>query len=269
MTNSFSLQGLKPPYYIHCALSKVKLSEQPTRLLSRNEFIELHLTSLENNLGRENLIFPTFNFDFKATKEFRPETDGTWLGALPSYLIGKNGYYRSHTPFFSCVSPNFELIRKYINCSFYEPFAENSIVGDVYKADGSFILYGADIPAATIMHFANHIGGPPMWRYDKSFFGKVIFNSQIHEVEVKFHARPLGLGLEYNHEFIENLLTQAGVVKELAPNIRGISAQGYVDVISDLTNADGFPLLDDSSREKVIPKLNRLGRRFIIGDFED
>ena len=268
MTNKFQLKGFSPPYYFHCALSKVKLNDLGSERLSRSEFIEAHLLSIENKFGRENLIFPSFNFDFKETGEFCPQLDDTFVGALSNFLIGREGFHRSHTPFFSCISPNYELIKNYVNRSYYEPFSENSIFGDLYKTDGSIILYGTDVPAATFYHFISHFAGPPIFRYDKSFKGKVITESTIKDVEVTFHVRPLGMNLDYDWLKIEKLVRKAGAVVELAPNILGISARTYTEVIGDLDSREDFPLLDEPTRKKVITKYKQLGRRFELSDFE-
>ena len=124
MTNKFQLKGLNPPYFFHCALSKVKLTDLGSERLSRSEFIEAHLYSIENKFGRENLIFRSFSFNFKETGEFGPQIDDTFLDVLSNHLIGKEGFYRSHNPFFSCISPNCEFIKKYVNRSHYEPYSE-------------------------------------------------------------------------------------------------------------------------------------------------
>ena len=269
MTNNFQLKGLNPPYFFHCALSKVKLKNLDSERLSRSEFIEAHLHSIENIFGRENLIFPSFNFDFKETGEYRPQIDDTFVGALSNHLVGKEGFHRSHTPFFSCVSPNYELIMNHVNRSNYEPYSENSIFGDLYNSDGSIILYGTELPAATFYHFISHFAGPPIFRYDKSFQGKVITESNIKDVRVTFHVRPWGMNLDYDWLKIERIVQEAGAMVELAPNIVGISAKIYTEIIGSLDSRDDFPLLDEPTRKNVVTKYRQLGRRFEISDFEN
>ena len=268
MTKNFELKGVKPPYFFHCALSKVRLDDVGSEQLSRNEFIEAHLHSIENNFGRENLIFPSFNFDFKESGEFRPQSDDTFVGALSNHLIGKEGFHRSHTPFFSCISPNYELVKNYVNRSYYEPYSENSIFGDLYNSDGSIILYGTELPAATFYHFISHFAGPPIFRYDKSFQGRVITESTIKDVEVTFHVRPWGMNLDYDWQKIERIVQEAGAMVDLAPNIVGISARTYTEIIGYLDSRDDFSLLDEPTRENVVAKYKLLGRRFEISDFE-
>lgn len=265
------LKGLKPPYFFHCALSKVKLRERSGERITRNEFIESHLHSIEDNFGRENLIFPTYNFTFRDTGVFRPQSDDTFVGALSNYLVGRNGFHRSHTPFFSCISANYEFIHKFVNCRYYQPYSENSIFGDLYTHDGSIVWYGAEFNSLTITftHFVEHFVGPPIFRYDKSFQGQVITDSSIEDVEVQFHARPWGMDLGYDRPKIEKILRKAGAFLELAPNVHGVGARAYTDAIRDLINREDFPLLDEPSREKVMASYKQLGRRFIISDFEN
>ena len=268
MAHKLKLNGLKPPYFFHCALSKVKLDDLSGEQLTRSDFIEAHLHSIENIFGRENLIFPSFNFDFKETGEYRPQEDGTFVGALSNHLIGKDGFYRSHTPFFSCISPNRELIKNYVNCTHYHPFSEESVFGDLYHSHGSIILYGTDVPAATFYHFISHFAGPPIFRYDKRFKGKVITDSTVKDVEVTFHVRPLGLNLEYDWQKVERILKKAGALVKLAPNIIGISARFYTELIGILDSRDDFPLLDEPTRKIVAKNYSQLGRRFVLSDFE-
>ena len=268
MANKLKLKGLKPPYFFHCALSKVNLDNLSGERLTRSEFIEAHLHSIENKFGRENLIFPSFNFDFKETGEYRPQKDDTFVGALSNHLIGKDGFYRSHTPFFSCISPNREFIHNYVDCTHYQPFSEESVFGDLYHSDGSIILYGTDVPAATFYHFISHFAGPPIFRYDKRFQGKVITDSTVNDVEVTFHVRPLGLNLEYDWQKVERILKNAGALVNLAPNITGISARVYTETIGILDSREDFPLLDEPTRKIVKKKYAQLGRRFELSDFE-
>ena len=268
MTNNFQLKGLNPPYFFHCALSKVELINLGTERLSRTAFIEAHLHSIENKFGRENLIFPSFNFDFKETGEFRPQSDDTFVGALSNHLIGKEGFHRSHTPFFSCISPNNEFVKNYVNRSSYEPFSENSIFGDLYKSDGSIILYGVNFPELTFIHFIEHSKGPPKFRYDKSYQGQVITDSTIKDVEVTFHVRPLGMNFDYDWQEIERTAQNADAVVDLAPNVLGISAKSYAEIIGNLGSRDEFSLLDEPTRKQVAAKYEQLGRRFEISDFE-
>ena len=269
MTNQFQLKELNPPYFFHCALSKVKLIDVGSKRLSRSEFIKAHLYSIENNFGQENLIFPSFNFDFKKTGEFRPKSDDTYVGALSNHLIRKERFYRSHTPFFSCISPNYEFIKDYVNRSYYAPFSENSIFGDLYKSDGSIILYGTNVSAVTFIHFIEHFAGPPIYRYDKFFHGQVITESNSKDVEVKFHVRPWGMDLDYDWPKIEKILRKNGALLEIAPNIHAVKARAYSSSLGNLLNQEDFPLLEELTRKKVVAKYKQLGRRFEYIDFED
>ena len=73
--------------------------------------------------------------------------------------------------------------------------------------------------------------GPPRYRYDKCFKGSIINDeSTIIPVEVEFHTRPLGLELEYDWDFLWQLLKQKNVVRHITPNFFAIKAK-YLSLI--------------------------------------
>lgn len=68
------------------------------------------------------------------------------------------------------------------------------------------------------------IARPPIFRYDKSFQGKVITESGANDVEVAFRARPWGMNLAYDRPKVEYVLREADAFLELVPEVRGVRA---------------------------------------------
>ena len=72
--------------------------------------LRAHIHSIEHKIGRENLIFPSFNFDFKETGELRPQIDDTFVGALSDHLIRKEGRVRVARVISEWSAPQVNLI---------------------------------------------------------------------------------------------------------------------------------------------------------------
>ena len=56
--------------------------------------LRAHIHSIEHKFERENLIFHSFDFDFKETGENRSQIVDTFVGALSDHLIRKEGRVR-------------------------------------------------------------------------------------------------------------------------------------------------------------------------------
>ena len=72
--------------------------------------LRAHLHSIEQKFGRENLIFPSSNFDFKETGILRPQKDDTTVGSLSDHLIRKEGRVRVARVISKWTAPQGNLI---------------------------------------------------------------------------------------------------------------------------------------------------------------
>jgi hypothetical protein len=76
--------------------------------------------------------------------------------------------------------------------------------------------------------------------------------------------------LDYDWQRLENQAVNAGVCRHLDgyPEILAASAKGLSDLWVESMGKDPFSLLDSETRAWAEPKVNELGRRFLISDFE-
>src|SRR5204863_8837468 len=112
--------------------------------------------------------------------------------------------------------------------------------------------------------------GPP-YRYGKGFAGEVNRADGVRSKgNLVYRVRPLGRGLEYDWSGILTRALAAGacVRSDEHPQILASSASSLTDFLVAEMRDDYLALLDASTRQWVAPMLQKLGRRFVIEDFE-
>jgi len=132
------------------------------------------------------------------------------------------------------------------------------------------LYYGDTFHFNTIVHYAERFSGPS-YRYDKIFPGEVIRADGVRSKgNLVYHVRPMGMGLEYDWAGILTKALAAGacVRSEEHPQILAASAASLTDFLVAEMRDDYLALLDAPTRQWVAPMLQKLGRRFVIEDFE-
>ncbi|WP_323071634.1 AAC(3) family N-acetyltransferase, partial [Aeromonas jandaei] len=219
-----------------------------------------------------NCLIPAFNYQFPKLKKLDLRTAPIEVGSLNQYLHECNwADYRSFDPMFSVLGRGnapFQPAKK------LDAFGRESIFSYLEKGDGAVVMYGAKISTMTFLHYIeSKIGGVP-YRYQKFFSGELIDDHGIlHCIEWTTHVRPWGYDLDYDWRLVENILRDKGV---LQPLVNGypklgfyVDARACVDVLINELQKDPLIFLDDASRAWVEPKLNVLGRPFLLSDFEN
>lgn len=262
-------RNLKPPYFVHSdAFRTASNVRSKVRSPGVEGMLEAHMEFLAGAFGEENLILPTFNYDFGQEGRFSPEGDPSEVGAISNFCLKSDRFSRTHTPFYSCASLNRNYVSKYCNQSLYKPFSRDSVFGDVAALDGTLVYYGAPFSASTFIHYIEQVCGPPLYRYDKIFDGEVLFDDYAMSVSVEFHVRPQAMGLDYDWNWIWERLVQYGAVHQSSEAIFCIKARDFLQIVGDHVNANDLPLLDVHSRTSARDELDRVNRRFLISDFE-
>jgi len=156
--------------------------------------------------------------------------------------------------------------------SVLNPFGKGSAFDKLYKSDSLLMHYGSGIYSSTILHYAEYTSGTLVYRYDKLFSGSVICaNGASLPVDVKFHVRPLNRHLEYDWDKIEKDLVSNGITTLLhyeSTRIIICEIKKLIDFWKERLQADQLYFLDIKSKGWVEPLLQKLGRPFIINDFE-
>ncbi|MBN1185612.1 MAG: AAC(3) family N-acetyltransferase [Bacteroidales bacterium] len=237
---------------------------------NRETFPLSHLNELHSL--KTNLIFwmPSFNYDFCKGQPFDIKKTPSQVGALTEYFRKNVAHWRTHVPVFS-----FSGIGEYPAISIadiIDPFGNESAFHILYNKNALLMHYGSLINTTTILHYAERRSGCLSYRYDKLFVGKVITNNN-DELEVKFnfHVRPFGKYIDYDWKKIKNELIENKILfefKEESCRILLCKIQDLIDYWVNRMKQDPFYLLDNISKAWIEPLVNKLGRSFLITDFE-
>lgn len=255
------------PLFVHPDPFRTARLINPTR--SRREFLEAHINLLSDIASDRGLWMPAFNYDFPQTGIFNTFSDPAQLGPLPEQFRTNSASWRTSTPIFSAAGTGVEPILSWGDNT--DPFGKNSLFGKLYDANGVVLYYGDTFNCSTIIHFAERLMGGGVYRYNKLFPGQVVYPDGVSVGgSLSYHVRPLGEGLDYDWIRLQDTALAAGVCFRLAafPSVLAASAIHLTELFTSKLMADPLALLDHKSRAWVEPMLARLGRRFLIEDFE-
>lgn len=260
------LKNLKPPYLIHSDIFRASCFLKKEIICGHNgsNINEIHLRFLSKCFGNDNLIFPSFNYDFPRSKIFNIKTTPSQVGDLTNYVLNGGSFHRTKTPMFSFLTKMNNLTNDYHNA----PFGYGSVFDYIFNNDGSIIFYGTGVDSCTYLHFVEFQFGPPIYRYDKTFSGTLIDGADSTEVDVSFHVRPLGLNLDYKWDYLYELLNETRSIIRFTNNFFAVKARRISDIWGNVLQKNPFSILDEQARPKVEQKWILLGRRFLISDFE-
>ena len=255
------------PLFVHPDPFRTAQLVTPTR--SRTEFLDAHLSLLIEIANDRGLWIPTFNYDFPRTHIFNTTSDPAQLGPLPEHFRTTTAHWRTSTPIFSAAGTGAE---PYIPWGdIINPFGQNSLFAHLVECNGVVLYYGDTFNCSTIIHFAESLVGGGQYRYNKRFSGQVIFpDGKVVEGSLSCYVRPLAKNLDYDWKRLQDTALTTGVCVRLAeyPGLLAASARHLSELFKSELETDPLGLLDHKSRVWVNPMLNRLGRRFLIEDFE-
>jgi Aminoglycoside 3-N-acetyltransferase len=259
------LKKFKAPYLVHTdILHSFGLIKEKFQKYGRSVApSQLHFDLLAATFGKDNLIFPSFNYSFASDKIFDLRRSPSHVGEITNYLISNSIFGRTRTPIFSFLTD----IKDLLSGSRF-PFSKGSVFDYLYSNDGTIIFYGTDISSCTYLHYVEDQYGPPLFRYDKIFEGVLLDEEESVEKAVEFHVRPLGLGLGYNWGLLFGLLMESQVVHRIAPSVFAVSCRDISQIWGSFYSNDQCLILSESVIDPVREKLKILGRRFLQSDFE-
>ncbi len=235
----------------------------------REVFVDSHLALLDEAAGGRSLWMPAFNYDFPRTRSFDVRRDPSQLGPIPERFRTTAAKWRTPIPIFSAAGTGEPPSIDWDDTT--DPFGGDSLFARLVQADGVILYYGDTFHYNTIVHYAERRCGGPPYRYDKIFPGSVTSaDGSTSAGMLVYHVRPLGMGLEYDWPAILLRAIVAGVCVRSTehPQILAAGAGTLTQFLVDEMTDDPLALLDSATRAWVEPELERLGRRFIIEDFE-
>lgn len=255
------------PVFVHSDPYRAAPLVPATR--DRKVFLDSHIALLREISAGRQLLSPAFNYDFPRTHVFDVESDPAQLGPIPEHFREAVAEWRTHVPIFSVAglgeAPEISWGDR------TDPFGPDSIFAWLVRHDAVILYYGGTFHYNTIVHHAERLTGGPLYRYDKIFEGDVRSESKdIEHGSLNYHVRPLNTGLDYDWSRLLEKALDAGVCRRLEnhPQILAASARALCESWVGAMQRDPLALLDAPTLAWVRPRLDELGRRFQIGDFE-
>ncbi len=255
------------PVFVHSDPLRAAPLVPATR--DRKAFLDSHVALLREISGGRSLVSPAFNYDFPRTRTFDVKTDPVQLGPIPEHFRSTVAEWRTHVPIFSVAGIGTMPEISWGDRT--DPFGPESIFAWLVAQDAVILYYGGTFHYNTIVHYAERLAGGPSYRYDKIFEGDVRTESgDVVPGSLNYHVRPLNMGLDYDWPVLLQQALDAGVCRRLEshPQILAASARALCDLWVNAMQRDPLALLDSATTQWVRPKLDELGRRFEIGDFE-
>lgn len=247
------------------ARAAISNTSDPKLMLSR------HMAALLAISGNRTLFIPSFNYGFTLTKVYRPEHDVSQVGVLTEHARTQWATWRCGPPVFN-FSSNMPTEPSIPCDGEVDPFGPDTVFGLLHRKRGMVLMYGAPFSSFTFLHYIERLIGGPVYRYDKLFIGMVQEKDGImRPVQLNYHCRPMGKTLEYDWVKLRSDAQEQGIVhnfKAPGSEVLLIDIALICQFWQDQLQRDPLYLLDQDSRAWVEPELSRLGRRFVVSDFE-
>ncbi len=272
MTIPASIAGLiarmgEGPVFVHS--DPFRAARLVGAVRNRDVFLDAHVALLREAAGERPLWLPSFNYDFPSTRVFDVQRSESQLGPIPERFRNTAAEWRTPVPIFSIAGTGEGPSARFGDET--DPFDDSSAFAQLTHRDGVVLYYGNTFHYNTIVHYAERLAGWPVYRYDKIFPGHVIMrDGTTIEGSLRYHVRPMGSGLEYDWPRLLREAVAEGVCRGLdeLPEVLAASASGLCDLWSSRMKADPFALLNEETRRWAEPAIEKLGRRFVISDFE-
>ena len=235
----------------------------------KNTFLINHFKKLKDLTKDSKLFFPSFNYSFFKNKIYNVNDDKSEVGILSEFFRLKRSSWRSKVPVYSFSGEiNIDISENAI----MDPFDERSFFNFLNSSNSCMIHYGSSFGSTTLIHYVERISNSLNYRYDKMFNGSLIDEeSFIKEVSMKYHVRPLGHNFDYDWKNLEKDLIDENILKVFQKGKTRIMYFCVKDLVNywlHKLNDDNFYFLNDDTKKWVVPKLEKLGRKFKIEDFE-
>ena len=236
----------------------------------RDAMLATHRAHLHAIADGRPLWVPVFNYGFCRGEQLRVDATPSELGPIGESYRMTTATWRTPVPVFSFAGSEDPPAALAARSGEVDPFDAVSAFGELVDRDGVIVWYGAPLDATTFIHHVERRAGGPLYRYDKRFRGVVADAAGERDVELVYHVRPAGAHLDYRWDDLAADARRTEVVMPLDPvgRIRWASARRLADAWLAALAADPFALLDRASREGVGRRVEQLGRRLQIGDFE-
>jgi aminoglycoside 3-N-acetyltransferase len=238
--------------------------------INKKDYLNKHSDAIMLLFKNFDIWMPTFNYNFCRGEVFDINHTPSVLGVLNENFRQNISKWRTQVPVFSFAGTgNLPKIKSY---KIIDPFGQDSAFDYLYNNNGLLVHYGSDLSSSTILHYAESKSQQLLYRYNKSFLGKVIdSNKYISDVNLTFHVRPFNRHLDYDFTKLENDLEINGILKKYifqSTRLLFLPIKDLVDFIVYKMTIDPLYLLDKISNDWITDYLNIYGCPVRLSDFE-
>ena len=172
--------------------------------------VGMYLEALQQAVGPEGtLIVPAFNFSFAKGDDYDPAAaPAMGMGTFSEYVRLTSGVKRTSHPMQSFViwGRDADVLAKLDTPS---AFDDGSAADWALKKDYKLLLLGADIQAASILHYSENRAEVP-YRYWKDFSGKVRKAGEWQQCSYKMFVRDMEIDARLEIDPIQDRLEDEG-----------------------------------------------------------
>lgn len=208
--------------------------------------LDMVLATLREQLGEEGtLAVPTFNFAFARGEDYDPyATPAQGMGAFSEFVRTQPKVLRTTHPMQSLalLGPQAKALAVPDTCSAFDP---GSAFERLVQLDFKLLLLGADIQAASVVHYSEQRANVP-YRYWKDFQGRVHLGGQWHPKRYLMFVRDETIQPQLRLAPIQAALQAAGRWHSAALNFGQVAAcrlQDFVAATDALLAADPWALV--------------------------
>ncbi|WP_418357377.1 AAC(3) family N-acetyltransferase [Shewanella basaltis] len=232
---------------------------------SKEAILNGHIELLHKIVPSEDLLIPTFSYQFPKTRLFDLDNTPSEVGHISEFYLNNFKTWRSNDPMFSISGTGRSLATE---TEVQSPFDNQSVFANLVKSNGYILFYGAEFSSATIIHHVEYKVGVK-YRYWKKFEGLRQHGEISKKVILNSHFRPMNMYLEYDWPRLTSDLFEEKILNQHFFSVIGCNAKNLIDFWLSKLKDDALYLLNDESRNWVEPMLEKLGRGFIKTDFEE
>ncbi|MFZ0035367.1 MAG: AAC(3) family N-acetyltransferase [Sedimentisphaerales bacterium] len=185
------------------------------RLASTNDARLSEFSDIISQTNRQggNIIIPTYSYSYTKNEDYDILHTPSEIGVVTEYLRNKFAAKRTVDALFSYLVFAGRISDKHFEVKDYEPFGDESLIGELFAKDGYVGSIGGVLSYITEVHFLERKLGVS-YRYNKSFTGTIIdYSGRKHKQEIVFFCRKPDCGLRPNLLRLEKDMKQDGLVE--------------------------------------------------------
>lgn len=243
------------PYYVHTSYFNYFLKKKNVSIKSGLSDMLKDLIELSSN----NLIIPTYNYNYPKKKIFDVKSDISEVGSFSEFFRKKFIENRSPIPVFSSCSTFNDFIKDRKFDYKIDPFGNNSDFQYLLNNKGKIINFEVDFAPTFIIFIENFFSKKILYRYTKLIKGQIKYKNIINKTEVKLFVRPRRILIEYDLKKIKYDLINNKILKKKKfrnCNYEMYDANDFFEYCAFKIKKDNMYFLNQKTKFLLNKKLN-------------